>query len=301
MLSELYKKYWVEKPIKFEILELIKMNTKVISIHPNSNTAVLYVIFNHTQNKKQKKQHKIFEFIFFPISLIFSILLFFSILFICFQYFSFVFNTSHLFSILLICIRKLIFMKTSRLIEQNVSLIRTTATAHHYTLKTQIGHGGFSALFLAHSEYYDQDFVIKVSLRSFENVSNRSGNHNFQALRNDQHNNRNCNQANNSKDTNMNSLEKENTYCLTPQETKEIEALKGLNHPNIIKIFEYFVDDRFLYMVLENCPYGSLSDYIRRNGAIKPPVLYNCIGQSILALYHCHSHKIAHRDIKPAN
>jgi calcium-dependent protein kinase len=39
---------------------------------------------------------------------------------------------------------------------------------------------------------------------------------------------------------------------------KEIILLKALDHPNIIKLHEYYLDDGQVYMVMELCTGGTL-------------------------------------------
>ncbi|KAL4455093.1 hypothetical protein ABPG74_006475 [Tetrahymena malaccensis] len=53
----------------------------------------------------------------------------------------------------------------------------------------------------------------------------------------------------------------------TPKEEQirlknEVEILKSLDHPNIIKVFEFYQDTRFLYIVTELCQGGELFDKI---------------------------------------
>ena len=81
----------------------------------------------------------------------------------------------------------------------------------------------------------------------------------------------------------------------------EIKNLVNLPHTNIIKIYEYFNDDDFLYLILEYCENGSLSNYVKNSGPIKPPLLYQMCTQILSALNLCHEMGMAHRDIKPGN
>ena len=46
----------------------------------------------------------------------------------------------------------------------------------------------------------------------------------------------------------------------------EIETLKDLDHPNILKIYEYFEDDNRYYIITDICNGGNLFDEIvKRN------------------------------------
>ncbi|OHT03163.1 hypothetical protein TRFO_06838 [Tritrichomonas foetus] len=85
-----------------------------------------------------------------------------------------------------------------------------------------------------------------------------------------------------------------------PAITKEIDILRQLHHPNIIGIYEYFEVDDFLYIILENCPGGSLKDVTSR-APLKINLFFTYAFQIISALEYCHSKGIVHRDIKPAN
>jgi len=42
----------------------------------------------------------------------------------------------------------------------------------------------------------------------------------------------------------------------------EISVLAKLDHPNIIKLYEYFIDDENIYIVTEICRGGELFDRI---------------------------------------
>ena len=45
----------------------------------------------------------------------------------------------------------------------------------------------------------------------------------------------------------------------------EINTLRSLDHPNIVKIFEYFEDEKNVYLVTEACRGGELFDRIIEN------------------------------------
>ncbi|OHT09196.1 CAMK family protein kinase [Tritrichomonas foetus] len=82
----------------------------------------------------------------------------------------------------------------------------------------------------------------------------------------------------------------------------EITNLTRLAHPNIIRLFDFFKDDKFLYMVLEYCVNGSLEDYIEKNGCFKNYQLFlSTANQLVQALLYCHERGVVHRDLKPAN
>ena len=80
----------------------------------------------------------------------------------------------------------------------------------------------------------------------------------------------------------------------------EIEMLMHLNHPNIIKLYEHFMEHNFLFIVLEYCPGGSLMDVVKTEKNVLGNFWYYA-RDVISALLFCHKKKIAHRDIKPEN
>jgi len=45
----------------------------------------------------------------------------------------------------------------------------------------------------------------------------------------------------------------------------EIAIIKELDHPNIVKYYETYQNDEFLYIVMEYCPGGDLFDLITKN------------------------------------
>ena len=81
----------------------------------------------------------------------------------------------------------------------------------------------------------------------------------------------------------------------------EIENLKKLIHPNIICLYEYFVEGHELYLILEYCPCGSLKDHLSSGVPLQRNLLIPFYTQILSALCACHDNGIAHRDIKPAN
>ena len=48
----------------------------------------------------------------------------------------------------------------------------------------------------------------------------------------------------------------------------ELELLKSVNHPNVIKTYEFYEWPRFFYVISELCQGGELFDYIVASGTI---------------------------------
>ena len=79
----------------------------------------------------------------------------------------------------------------------------------------------------------------------------------------------------------------------------EINLLKSLDHPNIMKIYEYFADEQQFYIVSEYCEGGELFDFIQSRGTMNETIIAKIFHQIMSALLYCHNHQIIHRDIKP--
>lgn len=85
--------------------------------------------------------------------------------------------------------------------------------------------------------------------------------------------------------------------------SKEIALLKTINHPNIIRILDYwFTDDDFIF-ITEFMTGGSLKDYIINNGALNIKLIKKWGKQIIQGLNYLHTLNppIIHRDIKNDN
>ncbi|NXI46698.1 TSSK1 kinase, partial [Galbula dea] len=83
---------------------------------------------------------------------------------------------------------------------------------------------------------------------------------------------------------------------------REIEALKRLQHPSIIKTYEIFETSAGkLYIVMELGEKGDLLNYIKITGAIKEESACIKFQQLASAIKYCHDLDFAHRDLKCEN
>lgn len=82
---------------------------------------------------------------------------------------------------------------------------------------------------------------------------------------------------------------------------REIEIQSHLQHPNILRMFGYFHDEKRIYLILEYAPQGELYNKLRKHGRFGNELAANYIYQMIDALIFCHEKKVIHRDIKPEN
>ena len=85
----------------------------------------------------------------------------------------------------------------------------------------------------------------------------------------------------------------------------EIKILKKIKHKNLIKIFDYYKDRSFIYLVMEYAPYGDLDNYIRslknKGKLISNNTIDNIISQVTEGIDYLHINNIIHRDIKTSN
>lgn len=86
----------------------------------------------------------------------------------------------------------------------------------------------------------------------------------------------------------------------TPLEN-EFEILKSVDHPNIIKFYEMFVDAKNYHLVTEFCGGGELFDHIIDRGRFSEVYAGRIVKQILSAIKHLHDRNICHRDLKPEN
>ena len=82
---------------------------------------------------------------------------------------------------------------------------------------------------------------------------------------------------------------------------KEINVLKSLDHPNIIKVYEFFTSAKYIFIISELCTGGELFDKIVENKYFSETVACNIMKQIFSAIICCHDKGIIHRDLKPEN
>ena len=74
-----------------------------------------------------------------------------------------------------------------------------------------------------------------------------------------------------------------------------------MDHPNILRVFEFFEDKRHFHLVTENCKGGELFDYIVEHRKLTESLAADVMLQLLSAIAHCHEKNVAHRDLKPEN
>ena len=81
----------------------------------------------------------------------------------------------------------------------------------------------------------------------------------------------------------------------------EIEILKKLDHPKILKIVDFYSKIKKYYIITEYCPEGELFNEIIKVGRFDEGQSAFIINQILKAISYCHRNQIIHRDIKPEN
>ena len=83
--------------------------------------------------------------------------------------------------------------------------------------------------------------------------------------------------------------------------SREINFLKKLNHPNIIKIYDIIENSKNFYIIMELANNGELFKYIVKKKKLEETEASYFYYQLILGLEAIHKKRIVHRDIKPEN
>jgi len=82
---------------------------------------------------------------------------------------------------------------------------------------------------------------------------------------------------------------------------REVKAMKQLQHPNIVKMYQYYQQDGHHVIVLECLEGGELLDRILSKSHFTEKVARDTLLDILTAVKHCHDNNIVHRDIKPEN
>lgn len=100
----------------------------------------------------------------------------------------------------------------------------------------------------------------------------------------------------------MKVIPKKNVHSLSVELIEnEIEVLKRLDHPNIIKLYEFAQDAENFYLITELCKGGELFDRISRMKNFSEMDAARIMRSVISAVSYCHNINVVHRDLKPEN
>lgn len=81
----------------------------------------------------------------------------------------------------------------------------------------------------------------------------------------------------------------------------EARAMARLSHPNVVNVYDVFIDNDDACIVMELVEGGSLVGLLEQHGPLPPVRAVQLMIQILAALQHAHEAGIIHRDIKPHN
>lgn len=81
----------------------------------------------------------------------------------------------------------------------------------------------------------------------------------------------------------------------------EARLLSQLDHPAIVHLYEFTIQEGTPYLIMEYVQGESLEKYLERHGMLSPEEALALLGPILDALEYLHNQKVIHRDLKPAN
>ncbi|XP_069339952.1 serine/threonine-protein kinase MARK2-like [Eulemur rufifrons] len=82
---------------------------------------------------------------------------------------------------------------------------------------------------------------------------------------------------------------------------KEVQFLRALQHPNILKLMRVFEDEKSMCLVTEYAGGRDLGRLLRKQERLSERDARPLFRQLLAAVQHCHKNHVVHRDLKPAN
>ena len=150
---------------------------------------------------------------------------------------------------------------------------------HHYRITKTLGGGGFSIVYLADDTKKNHQVVIKEYLPS--NRATRRDGETVESLSTD-------------------TASSFNTGI--KRFFDEVTTLSKINHPNIVRVIDFFRENNTVYMVMKYEEGKDLRWYIKRHdGQLSEKFIRTVFPQLLEGLRELHNRRLLHLDIKPAN
>jgi len=94
---------------------------------------------------------------------------------------------------------------------------------------------------------------------------------------------------------------KEIPACKQASMEREIALMKLMDHLNVIRLYETFIDQKTLYLVMEICDGGELFETLVQKDMFSESEAAITMQQLLRGVHHMHERKVIHRDLKPEN
>ena len=157
----------------------------------------------------------------------------------------------------------------------------TTLQGGKYRIERVLGQGGFGITYLA----------VQTSLNRFVAIKELFIGGSGQAI-----NDRRGNQVVVTNSANQQSFNQQKAKF-----KKEALRLANLNHPNLVKVHEFFEENGTAYYVMDYIEGESLRTKLNREGTLSEGLVLKYLQQLLPALETAHKQSIWHLDIKPEN
>src|SRR5262245_66323715 len=88
---------------------------------------------------------------------------------------------------------------------------------------------------------------------------------------------------------------------VTRRFAREANALRMLDHPNLVAAVDVFVEAGYLFLVMEYVRGRTLNKILQQEGAMQPRRALVIARQLLDGVGHAHAQGLVHRDLKPDN
>ncbi|UCH52283.1 MAG: serine/threonine protein kinase [Pseudomonadota bacterium] len=157
--------------------------------------------------------------------------------------------------------------------------LRPGTLMHQYRIERTLGGGGFSIVYLATDTQRNAQVVVKEYLPS--------------------------NQATRLEDETVESVSEEASTTFRQGMKRffeEAAVLAKINHPNIVRVTDFFRENNTVYLVMQYEEGKDLRWYIKRQGGhLSERFIRAVFSDLLLGLRELHNLNLLHLDIKPAN